>query len=227
MANKKRIIIISCVGALVALAIVASVLIWKPEPKGIIVGASVLPDSLNPILEQNTSALNADELVFDGLIDFQVDQASGSIGSELALAEKIAQDPKSKKTYTVSLRQVLWHDGRPLAAKDVVYSFDAYMEAENRSPKKEYLASFIESVKAIDDSTVEIEFRKPIPPFRVYPVLAFKIIPSMYKGKSLSTNMRSGENERLFAVQPVGTGPFKLASWEIGKWLSFKANAAG
>jgi ABC-type transport system substrate-binding protein len=226
MANKKRIIVIAGAGAFIALATLALALLWKPEPKGIIVGASALPDSLNPILEQNTSALNADELVFDGLVNFEVDQGSGSIGSELALAEKIAQDPKSKKAYTVSLRQALWHDGRPLSANDVVFSYDAYMAPENRSPRREYLASFIEAVKAIDDSTVEIDFRKPIPPFRVYPVLTFKIIPSIYKGKSLSANMRSGENERLFAVAPVGTGPFKLGSWEIGKWLSFKANAA-
>jgi peptide/nickel transport system substrate-binding protein len=226
MANKRKIVVIASAGALIALAALAVALLWKPEPKGIVVGASTLPDSLNPILEQNTSALNADELVFDGLVNFEVDQSSGSISSELALAEKITQDPKSKQAYTVSLRQALWHDGRPVTANDVVFSYNAYMEPENRSPKREYLASFIEAVKAVDDSTVEIDFRKPIPPFRVYPVLTFKIIPSMYKGKSLSVNMRSGENERLFAVEPVGTGPFKLGSWEIGKWLGFKANAA-
>jgi len=36
--------------------------------------------------------------------------------------------------------------------------------------------------------------------------------------------MRAGENERKFATAPVGTGPFKLASWEIGKWVTFDAN---
>ena len=54
-------------------------------------------------------------------------------------------------------------------------------------------------------------------------MLTFKIIPETYNGKRLAFNLRSGENERLFAVQPIGTGPFKLASWEIGKWLTFSA----
>lgn len=226
MANKKRTLVLVIIAAAVAAAALALVFLWKPEPKGIVVGSSTLPDSLNPVLEQNGAALNADELVFDGLVNFEVDAASGSIGSELALAESVSQDPVTKKSYLVKLRQVLWHDGRALGAEDVVFSFKAYMDEANKSPRRAYLASFIEGVSAVDQSTVQIDFRRPIPPFRVYPVLTFKIIPAEYKGAKLSTNLRSGENERAFAVAPVGTGPFKLAKWEIGKWLSFKANAA-
>jgi len=226
MANKKRNIAIIVVAAVLAVSAGALALLWKPEPKGIVVGTSSLPDSLNPVLEQNAAGLNADELVFDGLVNFEVDQTSGAISSELALAEGIEQDSRDKKTYTVKLRQVTWHDGSPLTAADVEFSFNAYVSPDNRSPKREYLSSFIEKVTAKDESTVEIAFRRPIPPFRVYPVLSFKIIPSQYKGKALSENMRSGENERLFSVEPVGTGPYKLNSWEIGKWLSFTANAS-
>ena len=40
----------------------------------------------------------------------------------------------------------------------------------------------------------------------------------------MDVNMRNGELERKFATEPVGTGPFKLESWEIGKWLTFKGN---
>lgn len=40
----------------------------------------------------------------------------------------------------------------------------------------------------------------------------------------MDVNMRAGENERSFATAPVGTGPFKFASWEIGKWVTFDAN---
>jgi len=79
-------------------------------------------------------------------------------------------------------------------------------------------------VTAIDERTVEIEFTKPIPPFRAYPVLTFKIVPATYRGEKMDVDMRSGENERNFAVEPVGTGPFKLTGWEIGKWVSFAAN---
>ena len=227
MNNTKRNIIIAAGFALVAAAAGLSIFfLWKPQPKGIVIAVSSLPDSLNPVLDQNVSGLNADELVFDGLVNFEVDPDSGRLYPELALAEAIEQDPTTKQDYTVLLRQVYWHDGTVLTAEDVEYSFAAYTDEANDSPKREYLLSYIRSVKAVDRRTVNIQFTKPLPPFRAYPVLTFKIIPASYRDQKMATNLRSGENERNFAVEPVGTGPFRLAGWEIGKWVSFEANGA-
>jgi ABC-type transport system substrate-binding protein len=225
MINTKRKIAIGIIAAAVLLIIAAIFVFREKEPQGIIVGVSSLPDSLNPVLEQNTAGINADELVFDGLVNFEVDPSSGKITSDLALAESITQNPETKKTYTVTLRDISWHDGTALTSEDVVFSYKAYIEAANKSPKRDYILSFIDNMTVVDDKTVEIEFNKPIPPFRVYPVLTFKIIPCTYNGQKLSVNLRSGENERKFAVEPIGTGPFKLVSWEIGKWVGFTANA--
>ncbi len=224
MKMSKKSIIAIIVVAILLLASVGAFLVWKSQPKGIVVAVSTLPDSLNPVLEQNTSGLNADELVFDGLVNFEVDETSGKLYSELALAESIDQDPVNKKEYTALLRDVSWHDGTPVTAADVVYSFSAYTDKENASPKRDYLMSFIKSVTAVDEKTVRIEFINPLPEFRAYPVLTFKIIPSKYNGKEMQVNMRAGENERKFATAPVGTGPFKLTGWEIGKWVTFEAN---
>lgn len=221
--NKKSLIAI-IVSAVVLLALIACLIVWKAKPKGMVVAVSNLPDSLNPILEQNTSGLNADELIFDGLTNFEVDQDTGKLYTELALAETIEQDPGDKKTYTITLREAYWHDGTPVTAQDVVYSYDAYVLPENKSPKKDYINSFIESASVIDDFTLEIVFRNPIPEFRAYPVLTFKIIPSRFNGEDMDVNLREGENERRFATEPVGTGPFKLKKWEIGKQLVFDAN---
>lgn len=192
--------------------------------KGMVVAVSKLPDSLNPILEQNVSGLNANELIFDGLTNFEVDPQSGRLYTELALAEDIYQDPTDKKTYTVTLRDVNWHDDTPVTADDVVYSYNAYTLEENKSPKRDYINSFISKVEAVDDKTVTIVFKNPMPEFRAYPVLTFKIIPSRYEGHNMDVNMREGETERKFATAPVGTGPFKFNNWKIGKQITFSAN---
>ena len=126
MANKKRNIVIIAGVAVLALVAVAVIFLWEPAPTGAMVGITNLPDSLNPILEQNTSGLNADELVFDGLTNFEVDVASQKMSVDLALADQITQDTVTKKTYTVILRDVAWHDGTKLTALDVEYSFAAY-----------------------------------------------------------------------------------------------------
>ena len=57
--SKKGIIAIVII-ALVVLGSAIGFLIWKAQPKGATVAVSILPDSLNPVLEQNTSGLNAD-----------------------------------------------------------------------------------------------------------------------------------------------------------------------
>ncbi|OQB03412.1 MAG: Periplasmic dipeptide transport protein precursor [Spirochaetes bacterium ADurb.Bin215] len=225
IATRKNIVIAAAVLAVV-LGSAAVLVMWKNQPRGIVVAVSNLPDSLNPVLEQNTSGMNAAELVFDGLVNFEVDAQSGSLYPQLALAESIEQNPEDKKTYRVLLREAFWHNGNPVVAEDVKYSFDAYMDEQNASPKKAYLASFIREVRIVNAGTVEIEFINPIPEFRAYPVLTFKIIPSLYQDRKMDTNMRSGENERNFAVAPVGTGPYRLTGWEIGKWVGFEVNGA-
>lgn len=222
--KSKKTLIGIIIAAVVVVALLATFFIVKLQPKGMTVAVSTLPDSLNPILPQNTSGLNADELLFDGLVNYSVDPDSKVLYTELALADTIEQDAATKKIYTVTLRDVEWHDGTPLTADDVVYSFNAYMLPENESPNREYLSSYIKSVKAIDDVTVEVEFRNPIPDYRAWAVLTFKIIPCKYNGQDLDVNLREGENERAFATAPIGTGPFKLTKWEIGKWLTFQAN---
>lgn len=217
------------IGIIVAVVLVVGAvvgfLLWKnAQPKGIMVEVSTLPDSLNPVLEQNTCGLNADELLFDGLTNFEVDSESGALTTELALAQSIEQDPVTKKTYSVLLNDVTWHDGTPVTAADVVYSYEAYTSESNASPKRDYLMSFIESVTEVDEKNLTIEFKNPIPQYNAYPVLTFKIIPCKYNGLDMDVDLRSGDNERKFATAPIGTGPFKLTSWEIGKWLTFDAN---
>ncbi len=224
MANKKSILVIVLLAVILTAASLAVIFLWQAEPEGIVIGISTLPDSLNPILEQNLQGKNANELIFDGLANWEVDVQSGKRYVDNALAENIVQDELTKKIYTITLKQAQWHDKTPVTAQDVKFSFDAYMLESNQSPHREYLASFIDSVNVIDDQNLTIEFRKPIPDYAAIPILTFKIIPSVYQGQKLSTDLRSGKLEQEFAKKPIGSGPFVLDAWEIGKWLSFKAN---
>ena len=220
------------IGAVAVAGAVVGVVVAKSQPKGMTVAISELPDSLNPVLEQNIAGLNANELIFDGLANYEIDSVSGKLYTELALAEEITQDEKTLKNYTVTLRDVFWNDGdestpgTPVTSDDVVYSFKAYTYDGNNSPKRDYLKSFIKDVTAIDSRTVNIEFKDPIPAYNAIPVLTFKIVPSKYNGLAMNVDMRSGDNERKFSQSPVGTGPFKLKKWEIGKWLEFTRNGS-
>ncbi len=220
--NKKGLIAIIVVAVVIVAAIVSFV-VWKTRPRGMTVAVSELPDSLNPVLEQNTSGLNANELLFDGLVNLEV--KDGRLVAEYALAEYIEQDEVTRKDYRATLRDgLVWHDGEKVTADDVVFSYKAYTLAENKSPMRDYLNAFIKDVVAESDNVVRIEFKKPIPEHSAIYVLTFKIIPQIYNKVPMNVNLREGENERAFATKPIGTGPFKLKSWDIGKWLTFEAN---
>lgn len=193
--------------------------------KGLVIGQSTLPDSFNPVLEQNLAGLNVNELLYDGLVNFEIDPANGVMYSEFALAKNIEQSEVDKKTYTIYLNEkATWHDGRKVTTSDVLYSYRAYTTKDNKSPSRDYIMSFIADVRPIDDTTLDIVFKEPLPPFRAYPVLTFKIIPEFYEGKKMNVEMRSGSLERKFATKPIGSGPFSVSKIDIGRGIEFKRN---
>src|SRR5271156_1179522 len=58
-----------------------------------------------------------------------------------------------------------WSDGVPVTAKDVVFTF----EGQKNNEKLPYHASFqqfVDSVKAVDDQTVDVKFKIPAPRFK-------------------------------------------------------------
>ncbi len=231
--NKKKGIIVGAIAAVVVAAGVA-IAFLTGAPKGITMAVTNLPDSLNPVLEQNMTALNANELVFDGLFNFEVmvddnDESNCIRKTEYALVDEIVQED-DKITFDVTLRDgIVWHDNTEenphfVTSSDVEFSFNAYMNPKNKSPNRDYLNSFIKKIEVVDDLNLKIVFKQPIPDFRAYNVLTFKVIPCEYNGEKLSLNLREGENERKFQTAPVGTGPFKLDTWQEGKWLTFSRN---
>jgi peptide/nickel transport system substrate-binding protein len=100
---------------------------------------------------------------------------------------------------------VYFHDGRELAARDVLFSF----ERARRAPASaigSYLVA-IERVLALDPHTVEITTRRPDPV--LLNKIAFVLIVPV--------------DSPPVIARPVGTGPYRLAVHEPGKRLALQA----
>lgn len=99
----------------------------------------------------------------------------------------------------VTLREgAVFHDGNPVTAEDVVYSFERVLDEANNSLYRNFVP-FITSVTAKDESTVTIELEYPVG------VLAerlsvVKIIPKA----------AAEADADAFDANPVGTGPWKM-----------------
>ena len=67
--------------------------------------------------------------------------------------------------YTFTLKQgVQWHDGKPFNAHDVVFSVDQFLR-KTHARLRAGLA-FVDSIKALDEHTVEFRLPRPFGPFR-------------------------------------------------------------
>ncbi len=139
-------------------------------------------------------------------------------------------------TYRIKLRKgIFWHDftdpvtGKrhekvPVTAHDFVFFFETVKNPEvNCEPLRVYYQD-MESVKALDDYTLEVKWKKPY-----YSALAntlgmsplprhlYHAYPGKFDPKKFNTDF---ERNRII----VGSGPYRFVRWEKDKRVIFKRN---
>lgn len=95
---------------------------------------------------------------------------------------------------------VVFHDGTPFDAAAVKWNLDRFLDPNSNSPRRS-LGAIIDSVEVVDPLTVAFRTKEPFAPF-------LSVIASYNLGLVSPT-----ANTETMARNPVGTGPFKLASW--------------
>jgi microcin C transport system substrate-binding protein len=110
-------------------------------------------DSFNPFILRGTPAVGSN-LIYDTLLARNLDEPLSQYG-HLA---RIIELPADRKGVTFELREgARWHDGRPITAEDVVFSFNA-LRANGRPFFRSYWADVTEVV-AEDPRRVTYRFR--------------------------------------------------------------------
>lgn len=176
------------------------------EPADVLVYGSGDYTAINPALYEH-GEINL--LLFAGL-------TAHDAGNRVIpdVAEKWEFDERTN-TYTFHLRRdVYFHDGVQLTAKDVQFTLEAIMDPANASEN----ASNYEDITAIsapDDFTLQIQLSAPNVAMLDY--LTMGILPAhLLEGKDLATD--------AFNQNPVGAGPYRLESWDAGQSITLKRN---
>ncbi len=120
-------------------------------------------------------------------------------------------------TYTFYLEEgVQWHDGQPFTASDVKFTIEAVMDPDNGSENAPNYED-VEEITVVDEYTVLFKLAAPNVAFLDYMALA--VLPQ---------HLLAGEDmqESAFFRSPVGTGPYKLESWEEGQAIVLTRNEA-
>ena len=131
-----------------------------------------------------------------------------------ALAERWDYD-EANCTYIFYLREgVKWHDGEPFTAQDVKFTIEAIMDPDNGSENAPNYED-VQEITVLDDHTVSFRLAEPNAAFLEYMTMA--ILPQhLLEGEDMQ--------ESAFFRAPVGTGPYKLESWDAGQSIVLVRN---
>lgn len=109
-------------------------------------------------------------------------------------------------TWTVNIRNdVKFHDGVPLTAKDVAFTFNTAAEAAG-----EVDLSMMEKATALNNETVEFKLNDNQATF-INKLTVIGIVPEHAYGENYGQN-------------PIGSGPYKFVKWDKGQQVIFEAN---
>lgn len=157
----------------------------------------------NPIFATSEVDSSVSRLLFPGLMGYN--ETNQLIGN---LAKSLTVDPTGK-VYTAVLNEgITWHDGKPLTAEDVAFTFTAIQNPDTRSP----LFSAWQGIKVAAPDNRTVTFTLPNVLASFPSSLTLGIIPKHLLGTTEASNLRSA----LFnTTQPVGSGSFKWHGVEV------------
>lgn len=112
-------------------------------------------NTLNPWMYSTSWEYMVISVVYDTLTTIAPD---GNVVGVLAKSFEVSKDGK---TYIFHLfENATWHDGVPLTAEDVVFTYKFLRDYGNITRWKDY-APYIKDAKALDNYTVEIDLTEP------------------------------------------------------------------
>ncbi|NGP46667.1 ABC transporter substrate-binding protein [Bacillaceae bacterium SIJ1] len=153
-------------------------------------------DSLDPHQSSGTDTGSMMNNVFDGLLDTN---EAGELVPNIAKEYEVSED---NLTYTFKLvENAIFHNGEPVTAKDVVYSYSKLAGLDTGEPLSDKWA-MVEKVEALGDYEVAITLDK---------------IDSGFLARTISPIIPEGYTDQ--ATHPIGAGPFKFVEYKIGQEL--------
>lgn len=176
----------------------------------------------NPLYAAGSVDMAVSRLLFSGLLEY--DDTNKLVGD---LAADYTVDDTGK-VYTVHLKpELTWHDGKPLTAEDVAFTYALIQNADVRSPLAQGWRGI--TISSPDPATVVFTLPSVFAPFPHS--LTTGIVPKHILSSVTPAQLRT---HPFNTTSPVGSGPFKWGALQYGaegesttsSLISFKANSS-
>lgn len=172
---------------------------------------------------------NVRKLVFGGASTAQAGLMTSDEGGKIILNSIVESRTTSEDglTHTFKLKPgLLYSDGTPLNADDVVFTYEFYLDAEalTEAGGSSSLPEYLESVKKVDDLTVELKTKEKF----------YATDANVFTGGILSKEWAEKDKPADKTVQqhvkdslisnPVGYGPYKLVEYKENQFVKLTVN---
>ncbi len=213
-------------GAAAAMAFAPAVLAQETGERGRDGEVNVIywqaPSILNPFLSSGTKDTEASSLILEPLGRYDEDgNMVPWLATEIPTLENggVSGD---LKTITWKLRDdIVWSDGTPFTAEDVVFTSEYCMHPEGGCAQ---LAKFegVENVEALDEHTVKVTFNEPKP----FPYGPFMGVQSPILQKAQFQDCLGARAPECTEANfnPIGTGPFVVTDFRPNDVIQMEAN---
>lgn len=160
------------------------------------------PRFINPILSQTNDAdRDLSQLVYSSLFKYD---GQGNLIPDLIEEYSIEED---NLIYNLTLKKdVLWHDGEPLTANDVIFTIKTIQDPEYKSPLKNNWQSV--QVEKIDEFSIRIKLNNVYAPFLHN--LTVGILPKHLWAGISATNFPLAQ----YNLKPIGSGPYQFKEFK-------------
>jgi peptide/nickel transport system substrate-binding protein len=193
----------------------------QAEPAGatkdIIANSTESLVSINPLYISGAVDSWVTELIWDRLMRIGPD----GLAKPYAAQSVTWADPT---TLDIVLRPGMkWHDGKPVTAEDVVFSYQATMG--DKSPMYKPFSSNIASMEVTGPDKVRFKLKEPNASFLTSSIAKINLIPKHVWEPVLAGLAGKPENAESYQEKtPVGSGPFKVARFKLNEEIVLERN---
>ncbi|MEM9012838.1 MAG: ABC transporter substrate-binding protein [Pseudomonadota bacterium] len=187
------------------------------EEQDIIVNSSDNIQGINPLWISGGTDSWITELVWDRLLRIGPDGLPQPWAAE-------SFEWVDETTITVTLRDdMMWHDGEPVTAEDVKFSFEAAMGDE--APMYKPFVGNIASIET-EGNLVTFTLTEPSAAFTTASLAKLNLIPKHVWEPVLTDLETKDENAESYQEEtPIGSGPYRFTSWTTNEEVVLEANA--
>lgn len=185
--------------------------------KSMILNSNDTVQAVNPFYISGTVDSWVTELIWDRLMRMGIDGLPKPWAAESV--KWIADD----QVKVVLRKGMKWHDGKPVTAEDVKFSFEAPMTGE--VPMYKPFVSIIDKIDIVNVNTLIFKLKKPWAAFETACLAKINIVPRHIWEPILKDLQQKPENAESYQEKvPIGSGPFKFGSWKFSEEIVLEAN---